>query len=693
MESGRGSQAIGEIVQAATMARNENGDAALTDDSASADEPLFILSFRHRDELTAAAVRGGWRPIAARRPAGAERRFIASGAAVAVVDARGAFDEGLGAVRLLADPVEANAASLIVLVSRNDVARLAEVHAAGATHYLASPFGEGELLHALRFAARHAERAGGGAISRPAMHRSEALSWTWREGAMELSAALAERLGTGSERVTARQAYRLLPAVDRPAGRAARRRLKAGYGSTAFSHAMPDGGRVAHHLTARDGLVSGLVEPLEGGDALPLHRDPLTGLSDGVAARRRLAAMLVEGEAPGVLLVGLSRLQAVNSVYGRAGGDVLIQAAARRIEAAAGEAGAGAWVARLAGTEFLVAVPHADADALLRLGGAIMAAVERRFVAAPDLFLVAADIGGAAGDAEGAGGLLRRASAALAEAREAPGSAVRIDAGEEAGPPLAQRLAAEVRQAMAAGQIDLLFQPQLCIAEQRIDGVEALARWNHPELGELGADQLFAAADRANLAGPLSALIQHRALEVAAAWPAALSAMRLSINVTAGDLAKPGFAGDLLALIARSGFAAERVTAEVTEEGLIDDLGAAASALAELRRGGVRIAVDDFGTGYSSLAYLKALPLDYLKLDRRLTQDITGSARDRVVVRGVIDMARSLGLGVIAEGVETEEQLALLAAEGCTLYQGFLCSKPVGVEELTDLANRSSART
>ena len=114
-------------------------------------------------------------------------------------------------------------------------------------------------------------------------------------------------------------------------------------------------------------------------------------------------------------------------------------------------------------------------------------------------------------------------------------------------------------------------------------------------------------------------------------------------------------------------------------------MSAAAGLLAELRGGGLRVAIDDFGTGYSSLAYLKALPLDYLKIDKRLCQDIAGSPRDRIVVRSVIDMARSLGLDVIAEGVETEAQLSLLAEEGCTLYQGFLCAPPLSSAELAAL--------
>jgi len=215
--------------------------------------------------------------------------------------------------------------------------------------------------------------------------------------------------------------------------------------------------------------------------------------------------------------------------------------------------------------------------------------------------------------------------------------------------------------------------------------VEALARWDHPDRGELGPELLFAAAAHARLADTLSAHIQHLAMRIAAGWDAPLSRLRLSINVTAEDVAQPDFAETLLAAAADSGFPRDRLTVEITESGLIAELGEAAGLLATLRAAGCRVAIDDFGTGYSSLAYLKALPLDYLKLDRRLTQDIVGSHRDRVVVRGVIDMARSLDLTVIAEGVETVEQRDALATEGCQLYQGFLCAEPLTVLALAAL--------
>ena len=138
-------------------------------------------------------------------------------------------------------------------------------------------------------------------------------------------------------------------------------------------------------------------------------------------------------------------------------------------------------------------------------------------------------------------------------------------------------------------------------------------------------------------------------------------------------------------ILAETGFDPTRLELELTETTLLGNVESAEAAMRRLKAFGVQLALDDFGTGYSSLAYLKALPLDYLKIDKRLSQDIAGSTRDRIVVRSVIDMARSLGLDVIAEGVETQEQLALLAQEGCTLYQGFLCAPPVETDRLVEL--------
>ena len=205
-----------------------------------------------------------------------------------------------------------------------------------------------------------------------------------------------------------------------------------------------------------------------------------------------------------------------------------------------------------------------------------------------------------------------------------------------------------------------------------------------------GAETLFAAAERAGLEATLSDHVQRRALSAAANWPSSLAKLRLSINVTAADVARAGFADSLLDRVDASGFARNRLTVEVTESGIMADLNEASRLLMELRAAGCRVAIDDFGTGYSSLAYLKALPLDYLKIDKRLSQDIAGSARDRVVVRGVIDMARSLGLAVIAEGVETQVQLDLLAKEGCQYFQGFLCAPPIDVPALAQLVTRSA---
>jgi diguanylate cyclase (GGDEF)-like protein len=404
---------------------------------------------------------------------------------------------------------------------------------------------------------------------------------------------------------------------------------------------------------------------------------------DGGKAASEIERRLKAGRVS-ALLVAATRFEAVNAAYGREVGDELLGAVAQRIAGAVREADPTATIARVSGAEFAVLVPQGRGEAL---AADICIRVDRPFMIGGQIVAIGCRIGvveSAVG--EDSVGLLRRASLALAEARMSGTSAVRAIGADDDGEALFDAtLESDLRSALVGQEIEVLFQPQIEVSSGKMVGVEALARWRHPDHGDLGAATLFAVAGRSDYLVTLSQHVQHRALATAAAWPVALSDLRLAINLTANDIAMADFAESFLATVDASGFPRARLTVEITESGLIDNLERAADVFATLRAGGVRVAIDDFGTGYSSLAWLKALPLDYLKIDKELAQDIAGTTRDRIVVRGVIDMARSLGLAVIAEGVETEEQLALLAAEGCNYWQGFLFAEAVGVDGLLEL--------
>jgi DNA-binding response OmpR family regulator len=242
--------------------------------------PLFILSFRHRDELTGLAERAGWQPIAARRADNAESRFVASAAQVAVVDARGALAEGHAAVRILADPVEANGAGLLVLLSRNDEAALDDFYESGATHFLISPFSEQRFLAAVQFARRHAERIGG---RRPVRRAEGAPSWRWQPGSdmVDLSPSLARKAGLGEDagqRISLLDLFRKLDPAGRKAARGAIDRLMSTGSATAFAHSDGESdGRVAHHMRVdpgHGGIVgrTEMIAPSEVDDG----RDPMT---------------------------------------------------------------------------------------------------------------------------------------------------------------------------------------------------------------------------------------------------------------------------------------------------------------------------------------------------------------------------------------------------------------------------------
>ncbi len=585
-------------------------------------------------------------------------------------------------------------------ISPDEASALGALLAAGATHFLASPFGEAEFVQALRFAARHAERLAGGnraAATHAALIDGEARTWRWRAGSREilLSPALARQLGSDSD--AGHVAYTVATLLRRSdaegvrAARAAVTRLLADARPTAFAQHLGGVGRIAHHirLDRGDGVVIGRVEALDSeAAAWRGSRDALTGVADGRAMRLWIERRLRGAPSRLVLLLlAVNRFDMVNAAYGRMAGDALLGGVARRIERIVAGAGAGRrMVGRMAGAEFAVAIDGGTIGEAALLARDLVDDVARSFVSDGQRVTLSARVGIAQADGEGdAEAMLRRASTALSEAKAGTGEAIRIlDAAGEGEAALASRLEVDLRRALEANEIEVRFQPQVSVATGWISGVEALARWRHPLLGELGAVTLFAAAHRSDFVGELSDHVRARALAEVRAWPAALSDLRVSLNVTAEDIARAGFAERCLAMIDDAGVTRERVTLEVTESGLIEDLGRAASLMADLRDAGLRIAIDDFGTGYSSLAYLKALPLDYLKLDRRLSQDIAGSARERVVVRGVIEMAHSLGLEVIAEGVESEAELSLLAHEGVAFYQGFLFSEPLDSARLAE---------
>ncbi|MGI4731584.1 MAG: EAL domain-containing protein [Janthinobacterium lividum] len=421
-------------------------------------------------------------------------------------------------------------------------------------------------------------------------------------------------------------------------------------------------------------------------DRLSADRGTAPGGWDGPGdAMARIEAALVRSPEPLILLVALERFDVVNAAYGRAVGDQVLDSAALRIGRVARElSGPDALVARVAGSEFVV-VPggsSGDADRSGDDGGTTLASRIAARLSEPFVVIgapVSVDHHIAA-DTPRPG----ETGAAVLDRLRAEVTLARVDAGAT-GTDTPEALAIDLHRAIERGEIELLFQPQVSLADDRIVGVEALARWAHPRLGTLGAEPLLVAAARAGLGHSLSAHIQALALRRAAAWRGASAALRLSINITAQDLAAAGFADRFLSRLAASGFPAARLTVEVTETGLILDLEAAATALAGLRDAGCRVALDDFGTGYSSLAYLKALPVDYLKIDKAISRDVTGSSRDRAVLAGVIDIARALGLGTIAEGVETVEERDRLAAMGCDIYQGYLCAEPIDERALADL--------
>ncbi|MCC6925757.1 GGDEF domain-containing phosphodiesterase [Novosphingobium sp.] len=422
-------------------------------------------------------------------------------------------------------------------------------------------------------------------------------------------------------------------------------------------------------------------------DHFAAKSDPLTGLAGREAAAARLGEWLGHGEKVHALLIGLRRFDALNLAYGTAAGDMVLGEVAQRLKHFAADELEGAWLAaRSGGDEFLLlATEPCSRERWQLAAGQLLEALARPIATSWGTMRLSprgALLRGIEGD--NAATVLDRLGQTLDQAMGQSARRLVWADGEATRSGLsAAQLEADLLHALDRGEIEVFYQPQFSCRDDRLTGGEALARWNHPSLGRIGAGALFAIAERADHVAQLSQHIARLALQGARDWPMDL---RLSLNVTPNDLASPAFALDFGALVKRSKFPAWRLTLEVTEQVLLADVAHASLALGELARQGMRIALDDFGAGFCNFRYLKLLPLHYLKLDRSMIEGVAGDARDLAVLRAILAMAGALDLKVIAEGVENEAQRALAASEGCAFYQGFLRAQPMGAAEFLELA-------
>ncbi|MCJ2029809.1 EAL domain-containing protein [Methylobacterium sp. J-043] len=409
------------------------------------------------------------------------------------------------------------------------------------------------------------------------------------------------------------------------------------------------------------------------------HTDSLTGLPN----RRSFVAQLEEAvgraEAGGsrfwVGVIDLDGFKPVNDSLGHRAGDGVLREVARRLQ---GE-GLGR-AARFGGDEFgLIVEGDADLDAL---GRRICALLRAPYILREGVAQIGASIGFARfpDAARSAETLIERADFALYHAKAFHrGSAACFAPEHEA--TLRQRAAIEqaLRRADIEREFVLAFQPIVDVVEGRVEAYEALARWTSPTLGPVSPAAFIPEAERSGLIQDLTRVLFRKALEAMRDWPEPVG---LSFNLSARDIAAPESLERLTSLIVASGIDPSRIVFEVTETGLMRDLGDARRALASLKALGVRIALDDFGTGYSSLSYLQKLPIDRLKIDRSFVMQLTEDATSLNIVRSILDLCRHLTLQCVVEGVETTEQMLLLRSVGCRSMQGYLFHKPMPAEAI-----------
>ena len=416
------------------------------------------------------------------------------------------------------------------------------------------------------------------------------------------------------------------------------------------------------------------------------HYDAVTGLPNRVLFADRLERAMVEvdrhGGLVGLIFVDLDRFKSINDGLGHDVGDSLLVHIAERLQAAVR---AEDTVARLAGDEFCVLVPNlVRAEDLARVAGKLLEAFESPFEINGQPIRSGASLGLTVYplDERSASGLLRNADAAMYRVkRNGGGTFCFFEPRMMAKATDRLTLEADLESAVKRGELRVFYQPVKALASGRTTGVEALVRWQHPTRGLLLPSLFIPLADDCGVIHDLGEWVLRRACEDMLALASAAD-LTLSVNLSVRQLKHPQFEQRVMDVLAQTGFDPRRLSFEITESALFSGGEAASETVRRLGGHGIHFSLDDFGTGYSSLAYLKQLPIDRLKIDPSFMGPGAQSAADGEVVAAIIALARSLGIEVVAEGVESPPQVELLCTHGCAEMQGFLISQPLSAAEL-----------
>lgn len=450
--------------------------------------------------------------------------------------------------------------------------------------------------------------------------------------------------------------------------------------------AVRDGeGRISHYVAS----ISDITQRKKDAEQINhlAFYDALTGLPNRRLLAERIGQVQAAGHRGGTLgaliFIDLDNFKDINDLWGLPVGDQLLQQAAQRLNKAVRETDT---VARLGGDEFVVLLgelssePGQAATRLEHLAHKLLSVLEQPYVHESHILRGSASMGlvTLADHSLSADELLQQAELAMYEAKSAGKGKIRFF-DPEMQEAVAERLRLEedIIRGMEAREFCVYFQPQVD-HDKGIIGAEALVRWRHPQRGVLAPGAFIRVADEAGLMNRIDSIVLQRACEQIASWSRlpAFADFTVSINVSAAQLYQPGFIDDVLEVIKLTGADPARIKLELTESMLLNDMPKAIERMRILKCHGIRFAIDDFGTGYSSLHYLQQLPLDQLKIDQSFVRVLPEDENSLSIIQAITAMARSLKLEVIAEGVENQAQRALLHANGCSLYQGYLFSRP-----------------